>query len=150
VSQIPALLISISAGMVVTRVASERENSNLGRDVAAQILAQPKAIAVAAGILFVMALIPGLPKIPFFILASLTGATAYGLLKAVRIHAEKAPSPAEAAAEPDLTITIPLVLELSEELTPFVNTRTAEGRTFAQLFGEVRNALYYQTGIIFP
>jgi len=64
VSQIPALLISISAGMVVTRVASERENSNLGKDVATQILAQPKAIAVASGILFVMALIPGLPKIP--------------------------------------------------------------------------------------
>jgi type III secretion protein V len=150
VSQIPALLISISAGMVVTRVASERENSNLGRDVAAQVLAQPKAIAVASGILFVMALIPGLPKIPFFMLAGLTGAIAYGLLKAVRIQAEKVPSRADAAVEPDLAITIPLVLELSEELTPFVNTRTPEGRTFAQLFGEVRNALYYQTGIIFP
>jgi type III secretion protein V len=150
VSQIPALLISISAGMVVTRVASERENSNLGKDVATQILAQPKAIAVAAGILFVMALIPGLPKIPFFILATLTGATAYGLLKAIRMNAEKAPSKADVVAEPDLTITIPLVLELSEELTPYVNTRTPEGRTFAQLFTELRNALYYQTGIIFP
>jgi type III secretion protein V len=150
VSQIPALLISISAGMVVTRVASEREDSNLGKDVAAQILAQPKAIAVAAGILFVMALIPGLPKIPFFILATLTGGTAYGLLKAIRMNAEKAPPKAEAAAEPDLTITIPLVLELSEDLTPFVNIRTAEGRTFAQLFSEVRNSLYYQTGVLFP
>jgi type III secretion protein V len=150
VSQIPALLISISAGMVVTRVASERENSNLGSDVATQILAQPKAIAVASGILFVMALIPGLPKIPFFILATLTGGTAYGLLKAIRMNAEKAPAKAEVVAEPDLTMTIPLVLELSEDLTPFVNIRTAEGRTFAQLFGEVRNALYYQTGIIFP
>jgi type III secretion protein V len=150
VSQIPALLISISAGMVVTRVASERENSNLGTDVAAQILAQPKAIAVAAGILFVMALIPGLPKIPFLILATLTGGTAYGLLKAIRMNAEKAPAKAEIVAEPDLTMTVPLVLELSEELTPFVNIRTAEGRTFAQLFSEVRNALYYQTGIIFP
>jgi type III secretion protein V len=150
VSQVPALLISISAGMVVTRVASERENSNLGKDVATQILAQPKAIAVAAGILFVMALIPGLPKIPFFALAALTGGTAYGLLKAVRTNAERAPSKADAVVEPDLTITIPLVLELSEELTPFVNTRTPEGRTFAQLFGEIRNALYYQTGIIFP
>jgi type III secretion protein V len=150
VSQIPALLISISAGMVVTRVASERENSNLGRDVATQILAQPKAIAVAAGILFVMALIPGLPKIPFFMLATLTGATAYGLLKAIRTNAEKVPAKTEVVPEPDLTVTIPLVLEVSEELTPFVNMRTPEGRTFAQLFGEIRNSLYYQTGIIFP
>jgi type III secretion protein V len=152
VSQIPALLISISAGMVVTRVASERENSNLGKDVATQILAQPKAIAVAAGILFVMALIPGLPKIPFFFLATLTGGTAFGLLKTIRINAGKTAAAAatEAVAEPDLTVTIPLVLELSKDLTPFVNTRTSEGRTFAQQFSEVRNALYYQTGVIFP
>lgn len=136
--------------MVVTRVASERENSNLGTDVATQILAQPKAIAVAAGILFVMALIPGLPKIPFFVLATLTGGTAYGLLKAIRINAETAPAKAEVVAEPDLTITVPLVLEVSEKLMPFVNIRTPEGRTFTHRFSEVRNALYYQTGIIFP
>src|SRR5262249_3873589 len=85
VSQIPALLISISAGMVVTRVASENADSNLGKDVAAQILAQPKAIAVASGILFIMALIPGLPKIPFFLLAGLTGSVAYGLFRASAI-----------------------------------------------------------------
>lgn len=150
VSQIPALLISISAGMVVTRVASERENSNLGRDVAGQILAQPKAIAVAGGILFVMALIPGLPKIPFFVLAIITGGTAFGLLKAIRLKAGKAPAAVQATADPELTVTVPLVLELSDSLTPFVNTGTAEGRTFAQMFSEVRNALYYQTGVIFP
>src|SRR5215467_4322794 len=118
VSQVPALLISISAGMVVTRVASERENSNLGRDVATQILAQPKAIAVASGILFAMALIPGLPKIPFFFLAGLTGSIAYGLLKAIRTNAAKVPAKTGVVPEPDLTVTIPLVLEVSEELTP--------------------------------
>lgn len=149
VSQIPALLISISAGMVVTRVASERENSNLGRDVAGQILAQPKAIAVAGGILFVMALIPGLPKIPFFLLATLTCGTAFGLLKASRLNSQSSTA-VESVSDPDLTVTVPLVLELSESLTPFVNTATAAGRTFAQMFSEVRNALYYQTGIIFP
>ena len=81
VSQIPALLISISAGMVVTRVASEAEDTNLGKEVAGQVLAQPKAIAVTAGILFVIALVPGLPKIPFFLLAGLTGATAFGVFR---------------------------------------------------------------------
>jgi type III secretion protein V len=80
VSQVPALLISISAGMVVTRVASERENSNLGKDVAGQILAQPKAIAVAAGILFAMALFGGLALIPFLLLGCLCGGFGFGLL----------------------------------------------------------------------
>src|SRR5437867_5046184 len=79
VSQIPALLISISAGMVVTRVASETPDSNLGKDVATQILGQPKAIAVSSGLLAVMAIIPGLPKIPFMLLAVLAGSVAYGL-----------------------------------------------------------------------
>src|SRR5438105_4277870 len=82
VSQIPALLISISAGMVVTRVASENKDSNLGKDVASQILGQPKAIAVAGGILGIMALIPGLPKIPFALLAGSTGFLAFRLFKA--------------------------------------------------------------------
>ena len=66
VSQIPALLISISAGMVVTRVASEDKDSNLGKDVAGQILGQPKAIAVASGLLTIMALIPGCRRFPSF------------------------------------------------------------------------------------
>jgi type III secretion protein V len=151
VSQIPALLISISAGLVVTRVASENEESNLGKDVATQVLAQPKAIAVTAGILFIMALIPGLPTIPFLILAGLTGGTAYGLLKAVKTNAgQTEAAQAATAAEPDISVTVPLVLELSGDLTPFVNTGTSEGRTFVQTFSEVRNSLYYQTGVIFP
>jgi type III secretion protein V len=51
VSQIPALLISISAGLVTTRVASEWEDSNLGKDAARQLLSQPKAIVIASGLL---------------------------------------------------------------------------------------------------
>ena len=51
VSQIPALLISLSAGMVVTRVAAEDETSNLGREIAGQLLSQPKAIGMVAGII---------------------------------------------------------------------------------------------------
>src|SRR4029079_9850783 len=98
VSQIPALLISISAGMVVTRVASETKDSNLGKDGASQILGQPKAIAVASGLLTVMAIIPGLPKIPFFILAALTGALAWGLFRAQNMQAAAVEQTSSAAA----------------------------------------------------
>ena len=51
VAQIPALLISTSAGIIVTRVASEEEGGHLGRDIGLQVMAQPKAIAIAAGLL---------------------------------------------------------------------------------------------------
>jgi type III secretion protein V len=66
VAQIPALIISTSAGMIVTRVASEDRESHLGKDIGKQILAQPKAIAIASGLLLGLGIIPGLPFFPFF------------------------------------------------------------------------------------
>ena len=64
VSQIPALVISTSAGIIVTRVASEEEGGHLGRDIGMQVMAQPKAIAIAAGLLVLLAIVPGLPGSP--------------------------------------------------------------------------------------
>ena len=153
VSQIPALLISISAGMVVTRVASENQNTNLGKDVATQVLAQPKAIAVASGILFVIALVPGLPKIPFFFLAALTGSVAYGLFRTVA--AKQAPGVpaaqrAELSSEPDIVAIVPLVIEVSPDLTSFVDTSKPNGQAFYQMLVDLRKSLYYELGIIFP
>jgi type III secretion protein V len=155
VTQIPALLISISAGMVVTRVTSESRDSNLGKDVAAQILAQPKAIAVAAGILFVMALIPGLPKIPFFILALATGSLAYGLFRAVSIKEVAAAGPGRkppgaAPEDVEVTVTVPLVLEVGKGLAPYVDVTTAAGKRFYEMLVELRNSLYHELGVIFP
>jgi flagellar biosynthesis protein FlhA len=63
-SQIPALLISTATGMIVTRAASDHD-SNLGKDVATQLFSNPRALAVVGALLLAMALIPGLPKIPF-------------------------------------------------------------------------------------
>lgn len=153
VSQIPALLISISAGMVVTRVASEKPDANLGTDVATQILAQPKAIAVGAAILFVMALVPGLPKIPFFFMAGLTGVTAYGLFNAAKINATREKEQtaiADAEPAPEVSVTIPLMVEVSEDLTPFIDRATPEGKAFFRLITDVRNSLYMQLGVVFP
>jgi type III secretion protein V len=154
VSQIPALLISISAGMVVTRVASENKDSNLGKDVAGQILGQPKAIAVASGLLTIMAIIPGLPKIPFFILAALTGSLAYGLFRAEKMHAvagEQAQKASAAKVEgPQLTATVPLALQISEALTPYVDLATESGKKFHEQLLGIRNSLYYELGVIFP
>lgn len=153
VSQIPALLISISAGMVVTRVASENKDTNLGKDVARQILGQPKAIAVASGLLTVMAIIPGLPKIPFFILAALTGSLAYGLFRAEKINlsaAEQSQAQAAKVQDPTLSITVPLMLQVSEGLTPFVDRETENGKVFYERLLGVRTGLYYDLGVIFP
>ena len=65
-AQIPALLISVATGIIVTRAASDRD---LGSDIAGQILSQRKAPLVAAAAIGVFALIPGLPKLPFLFIA---------------------------------------------------------------------------------
>jgi len=82
VAQIPALVISTAAGIIVTRVASEEEGGHLGRDIGAQIVAQPRALAIAAGLLALLAVVPGLPAVPFLTLAAVLGAVAWKLLRA--------------------------------------------------------------------
>ena len=88
VAQIPALIISTSAGIIVTRVASEEEGGHLGRDIGMQIMAQPKALAIAAGLLALLAIVPGLPTVPFLTLAAILGAVAWKLLRTPRPPAE--------------------------------------------------------------
>lgn len=153
VSQIPALLISISAGMVITRVASETADSNLGKDIASQILAQPKALGVSSGLLLILAVIPGLPKIPFLLMAGVVGAVAYGLVKVGKLKQDGQAvqtGPVEGVQEPQLTVTVPLVLEVSEALTASINPSNPQGKNFLQKLTEVRNSLYYELGVIFP
>ena len=60
-TQVPALLVSIAAGLMVTKAASE---NSLGREMAFQIFTQPKAIGITAGICGLLALVPGIPKTP--------------------------------------------------------------------------------------
>ncbi len=70
VSQIPALIISIGAGLLVTRAS---DNNNLGTQVTGQLFKYPRALAIAAGCMGVFALMPGMPTIPFASLAILAG-----------------------------------------------------------------------------
>lgn len=68
VSQIPALLISTSTGMIVTRAVSE---GSLNQDVSKQFLAQPKAMMMTGGVLIILMLVPGMPKLQMAFLAIL-------------------------------------------------------------------------------
>ena len=78
VTQIPALIISTAAGIIVTRTAS---GNSLGKEFTVQLFAHPKAVAVSAAVMFFMALVPGLPKLPFLALAASTGYLAYRLFQ---------------------------------------------------------------------
>lgn len=85
VSQIPALLISTATGILVTRSVSE---DNLGTDLTRQLMAYPKIFAIVSGAIAFFGLMPGMPKFPFFLMASLVGGLAYAL-KQMQVEAEK-------------------------------------------------------------
>ncbi|MFW6381068.1 MAG: flagellar biosynthesis protein FlhA, partial [Bacillota bacterium] len=86
VSQIPALLISTATGMVVTRAASE---SNMGEEMSGQLLGQPKALWISSGVLAVLGFVPGLPTIPFLILATFIGSLGYILYQQLPVPEEE-------------------------------------------------------------
>ncbi|WP_086929857.1 type III secretion system export apparatus subunit SctV [Agarilytica rhodophyticola] len=84
VAQIPALLISLTAGMLITRVKKDdSEDSNVGQELAMQLGSQPRALALAAIVLLGFGIIPGMPTLAFFLLSGIVGGiAAYQMLGA--------------------------------------------------------------------
>ncbi len=74
VTQIPALIVSTAAGVVVTRTGSE---TDIGTEISAQLFVRPRALYIVSAVLGLLGLIPGLPKIPFFVISALLGGMAY-------------------------------------------------------------------------
>jgi flagellar biosynthesis protein FlhA len=96
VSQIPALILSVGAGILVTRASG---NSNLGNQLAGQLLRYPRALAIASGMLACFGLMPGMPMIPFFGLAALAGYVSRVLKQQEEAGAAATPeAPAKAGA----------------------------------------------------
>jgi len=78
IAQIPALLISLTAGVIVTRVTSDA-GSNLGRDIMSQLTSEPRTLQIAALVLAALAFVPGFPAPVFLTLAVVLGATGWAL-----------------------------------------------------------------------
>ncbi len=78
IAQIPALLISLTAGVIVTRVTSE-SGSNLGRDIMSQLTSEPRTLQIAGLVLAALACVPGFPAAVFLTLAVVLGATGWAL-----------------------------------------------------------------------
>ena len=85
VAQIPALIISVGAGILVTRAS---ENANLGTSIGRQIVRYPRAIGIAGAMLAFFGLMPGMPAVPFLALAGLAGFVSQALRKVEGAHDE--------------------------------------------------------------
>jgi type III secretion protein V len=159
VSQIPSLLISIGAGILITRT-SDEEAEHLGGQMGDQILEKPKALIMAGGLLFLTALIPGFPKPQIIILSAILCGTGTVVMRAqnqpilmdhgeelqktlaptVRSRRKKKANPKEEFAP-----TVPLLLDVASDL--------GTSLTFDTLNNEIitlRRVLYYEMGVPFP
>ncbi|MBE3590226.1 MAG: flagellar biosynthesis protein FlhA [Firmicutes bacterium] len=150
-AQIPALLISTATGIVVTRAASA---DNLGEEMRAQVLTRRRPLAIAALTLGLLGLVPGLPKLPFFILAAVLGFAAWRMREEA---AAPAPGEAEAPAAPAPTTpeqaaamvaVDPMEVELGYSLLPL-----AEGDHGGELMariGAIRRQVATDLGLVLP
>jgi type III secretion protein V len=152
VSQIPALLTSTAAGIVVTRVASEDAQAHLGHDIGVQVLAHPRAIALAAILLALLAVVPGMPTAPFLLLAAVIGALAWGAARrqrAQQLSERLRTSPAEsgASAVPDAA---GVVIEVGVGLAPAIDASGGGGRLMRELVPALRELLHAELGLPLP
>ncbi|MBX5476769.1 MAG: flagellar biosynthesis protein FlhA [Clostridia bacterium] len=150
-AQIPALLISTATGIVVTRAASAE---NLGEEMRAQVLTRRRPLAIAAATLGVLGLVPGLPKLPFFILAGVLGFAAWRMKEpgpapqAPGEAAVAAPAPTTPEQAAALVAVDPMEIELGYSLLPL-----AEGEHGGELMariGAIRRQVATDLGLVLP
>ncbi|MFA5250229.1 MAG: type III secretion system export apparatus subunit SctV [Parachlamydiales bacterium] len=162
VTQIPSLMIALTAGMVTTRVSSDKKDDHLGKEISEQILKQPKALLIAAAVLFLMAAIPGFPPIPFLALSLGMGGLGFVLWQTARSSAVRAAAglaPAEDAEEGHLTVsggkedyalTLPVMIEAGKVISE-VFKKDRQGVNFVNnMIPKMRHALYQELGVRFP
>lgn len=149
VAQIPALIISTAAGMIVTRAAAA---SNLGKDITSQIFIHPKAIYAASAILFALGLVPGLPHISFIFLSAVTGFIAYSIGE-IKEAEKSAPKEERQKVTPaqEIESLLPLdalALELGYRLIPMVDA--GRGGELLDRIRQIRKQLATDLGIVVP
>lgn len=152
VAQIPGLVISIAAGMVVTRVS---DNRDVGEQVYTQIFTNPRTLAITAAIVGILGLIPGMPNMVFLIIALATGALSWRLFKnipkALALDAPvqvAAPRPREAqeASWADVQPMDVLGLEVGYRLIPLVD-KAQNGELLRRIRG-IRKKFAQEVGFL--
>jgi len=150
VAQIPGLIISIAAGMVVTRVSDDRD---IGQQVVGQMFRNPKALAITAGIVGVLGIIPGMPNLVFILLASSLGWLAWKMAekqrRVVETPVKVAPAPVQESIEASWNDVAPLDvlgLEVGYRLIPLVD-KSQDGELLRRIRG-IRKKFAQEVGFL--
>lgn len=154
VAQIPSLLLSIGAAIMVTR---QNTDEDMGQQVIFQLFDNPKALTITAGILFVMGIVPGMPHFAFLFLALLASGAAYWLHRKQKTKAENKNLPAKSDVETptqrelswdDVQLIDVIGLEVGYRLIPLVD-KDQGGELLERVKG-VRKKLSQDFGFLIP
>jgi flagellar biosynthesis protein FlhA len=152
VTQIPALIVSTAAGIIVTRAAS---TSNMGSDLTTQLVKQPRAIMIAAAMLVIFGIVPGMPTLPFILLGLVVGAVGYVTnegLKKKKQEQDKTEAEKKHAAPPERTEDLlkvdTLEVEIGYGLIPLVDAN--QGGDLLDRVSTIRRQMAQELGIIVP
>jgi len=154
VAQIPALIISTAAGIVVSRVSSDQD---LSEQLTGQLFGRPQTLFLTAGILALMGIIPGMPHLSFFLIGGILAGIGYWLLQRRQAEAVAAAVVEEAPAKPeepvevgwhDVAVVDRLGLEVGYRLVPLVD-KHQDGELLRRIRG-IRKKIAQDLGFLVP
>ena len=149
VAQIPALIISTAAGIIVTRATSE---SDFAADIQSQVTKQPKAVMVSSGVVGIIGLMPGMPFLPFAVMAGVLATIGYRASKTQSETSTVEAPEAEAVIEEEKIESFlhpdPFEIEIGYGLIPLVDTN--QGGNLLDRISTIRKSLAIELGIVVP
>ncbi|MBI3072262.1 MAG: type III secretion system export apparatus subunit SctV [Deltaproteobacteria bacterium] len=162
VSQIPALLITVAAGLVVTRVKSEEAGQQLADEIGGQVLGHPRAVAMAAGLLLLLAVVPGMPTLPFVLLGAGSGFLAYRLSKRAAAASAvvgdaraaalqgKLPGARDERDDRYLPVVTPILVEVASDLAAAIEGQGGATAFLKERVPALRDEVFHDLGLRLP
>jgi flagellar biosynthesis protein FlhA len=154
VAQIPALLLSAAAAILVTRIS---DSGDVGEQVGGQLLAQPQVLFSAAGVMIILAMVPGMPWFFFMSFAAVLGYVGYRLTREIKTPSEESVAAIEAALRDDrvpdldwqqLPVVQPISVAVGYKLVHLVDK--SQGEVLSKRIKGVRQSLSEQMGLLLP
>ena len=152
VAQIPALIVSTAAGIIITRATGE---ATMGNEITQQLAKQPKAAFVSSGVLFLLGLVPGLPFIPFTIISGIVAIVAFGakkkqdqLLEEPELEEGEEAEEMEEEKIEDYLHPDPFEIEIGYGLIPLVDKE--RGGNLLGRISTIRKSIAMELGIVIP
>jgi len=147
VSQIPALIVSTAAGIIISRAASEED---FGQDIIVQLFSHHRVVMLASVVLVLLGLVPGLPHLPFLFLGSVAGVAAYKMQLSEKEVGLEEEAESEREAEEVLSVPPldPITLEVGYRLISLVDVE--QGGDLLERIRLLRKRFAEEMGFILP